>query len=133
VFVLDRVMRLSVRWMAPETLSGIRKVFSERTDVWAFAVTCWEVYMYGRMPFKSLKTEVARDQIMQGKARLTSRPPTTCPTPVWDVLVRCWDYSPKQRPSFKGASNEGNSREHFGAHLPELGANPVPHDLNPRL
>lgn len=63
--------------------------------------------MYGRMPFKSLKTEVARDQIMQGKARLTSRPPTTCPKDMWAVLVRCWDYDPRQRPSFKGENRKG--------------------------
>ena len=44
-FVLQTVMRLSVRWMAPETLANFRKVFSERTDIWAYAVTCWEIFM----------------------------------------------------------------------------------------
>eukprot|EP00045_Choanoeca_perplexa_P009819 m.96017 g.96017 ORF g.96017 m.96017 type:complete len:547 (+) comp15040_c0_seq1:195-1835(+) len=100
VFVLKQVMRLSVRWMAPETLAGLSKIFSERTDVWGFAVTCWEVFMYGRLPFKSLKTEKARDMIMRGRARLTSRPPTTCPKDVWAVLCQCWDYEASNRPLF---------------------------------
>ena len=34
VFILKQVMRMSVRWMAPETLAGLSKIFSERTDVW---------------------------------------------------------------------------------------------------
>ncbi|EDQ90246.1 uncharacterized protein MONBRDRAFT_31987 [Monosiga brevicollis MX1] len=99
-FVLRKVMRLSVRWMAPETLAGLRKVFSERTDVWGYAVTCWEVFMYGRTPFTRLKTEAARDMIMRGRARLTSRPPTTCPKDMWAVLCTCWDYEPGKRPLF---------------------------------
>eukprot|EP00730_Choanoeca_flexa_P017562 TRINITY_DN8474_c0_g1_i1.p1 TRINITY_DN8474_c0_g1~~TRINITY_DN8474_c0_g1_i1.p1 ORF type:complete len:546 (+),score=132.55 TRINITY_DN8474_c0_g1_i1:188-1825(+) len=102
VFILKQVMRLSVRWMAPETLAGLSKVFSERTDVWGFAVTCWEIFMYGRLPFKSLKTEKAREMIMRGRARLTSRPPTTCPKDVWALLTECWHYDADKRPLFKG-------------------------------
>eukprot|EP01147_Barroeca_monosierra_P005050 gene5050-8757_t len=99
-FILQTVMRLSVRWMAPETLSNFRKVFSERTDIWAYAVTCWEFFMYGRLPFKSLTTEVARDMIKAGKARLVSRPPVTCPKNMWVLLSACWDYEPEKRPTF---------------------------------
>jgi len=99
--VLQNVMRLSVRWLAPETMAAKTKIFNEVTEVWSYAVTCWEIFMYGRMPFKSLETEQARDLIMQGKARLTSRPPTTCPKDAWSWLVKCWDYDPSQRPNFK--------------------------------
>eukprot|EP00049_Salpingoeca_infusionum_P016215 m.328808 g.328808 ORF g.328808 m.328808 type:complete len:620 (-) comp16034_c3_seq18:142-2001(-) len=100
VFVLTQVIRLSVRWMAPETLASHRKVFGELTDVWSFAVTCWEVFMYGRMPFRSLKTAEARDLIMAGKACLSSRPVTTCPKPMWALLEECWSYDQPKRPTF---------------------------------
>eukprot|EP00049_Salpingoeca_infusionum_P000592 m.41116 g.41116 ORF g.41116 m.41116 type:complete len:578 (+) comp10516_c0_seq2:129-1862(+) len=106
VFVLTRVMRLSVRWMAPESLANIRKEFGERTDVWSFGVTCWEFFMYGRLPFKSLKTAQARDMIMQGKARLNSRPITTCPKPMWRLMESCWDYDAAARPTFAAMARE---------------------------
>ncbi|EGD81410.1 TK/HMTK protein kinase [Salpingoeca rosetta] len=115
-FVLQTVMRLSVRWMAPETLANFRKVFSECTDIWAYAVTCWEIFMYGRLPFKSLTTEVARDMIREGKARLVSRPPTTCPKDMWALLSQCWDYDPFKRPTFVQMKEEITALEQQRQH-----------------
>eukprot|EP00055_Hartaetosiga_balthica_P005344 m.15527 g.15527 ORF g.15527 m.15527 type:complete len:591 (+) comp4488_c0_seq1:44-1816(+) len=99
-FVMREMMRLSVRWMAPETLFGAKR-FSETTDIWAFAVTCWEIFMYGRLPFKSMKTHEARDMIKSGKATLKNRLPTTCPKPLWAQLITCWNQTPSDRPTFE--------------------------------
>ena len=38
---LDRVSRLPIRYMPPESLSG--KKFYLKSDVWAFGVTMWEL------------------------------------------------------------------------------------------
>jgi serine/threonine protein kinase len=42
-YVLKDRLKLSLRWLAVETFAGSPKVFSEASDVWAFAITMWEV------------------------------------------------------------------------------------------
>ena len=38
-----------VRWMAVESLQKSR--FSEKSDVWSFAVLCWELLTNGQRPY----------------------------------------------------------------------------------
>ncbi|EGD82461.1 TK/HMTK protein kinase [Salpingoeca rosetta] len=59
-------MRLPVRWMAPETLKGKPIYFSERTDIYSFAIFMWEVFTYGQLPFREFKSRDARDKIIAG-------------------------------------------------------------------
>jgi serine/threonine protein kinase len=37
------------RWMSPETLRTAK--FSEKSDVWAFGVTLWEMYSFADLPY----------------------------------------------------------------------------------
>ncbi|KAA3681944.1 proto-oncogene tyrosine-protein kinase ROS [Paragonimus westermani] len=41
--------KLPVRWMSPEAIRD--GLFTSKSDVWAFAVTCWEVMTLGADPF----------------------------------------------------------------------------------
>jgi serine/threonine protein kinase len=41
-----------IRWMPPEALQ--RRRWSEKSDVWAFGVTLWELFNYGCIPFAEL-------------------------------------------------------------------------------
>ena len=41
---LDREARLPIRYMANESLT--KKIFSLKTDVWAFGVAMWEVMTF---------------------------------------------------------------------------------------
>ncbi len=38
-----------VRWMPPEAI--LRRRWSEKSDVWAFAVTVWEMFTHGLVPY----------------------------------------------------------------------------------
>ena len=33
-------------------------------------------------------------------------PPTNCPPPVYDVMEKCWEYEPSNRPTFAKLLNE---------------------------
>ena len=64
---LDRVARLPVRYMPPESLT--LKRFSLKTDVWAFGITMWEIATFGDLPYKSegIEAEGVKDYVLSGK------------------------------------------------------------------
>jgi len=47
--------------LAPETLTN--HSYTSQSDVWAFGVTCWEIFSLGRLPYDELTDE----EYVQGK------------------------------------------------------------------
>eukprot|EP00045_Choanoeca_perplexa_P007881 m.72440 g.72440 ORF g.72440 m.72440 type:complete len:797 (+) comp14262_c0_seq1:22-2412(+) len=90
-------LRLAVRWMAPETLGGKKIYFSEKTDVYSYAVTMWEVFENGVLPFAHLKSRIAKQEIQNG---LILSQPDACPEEVYDVMLQAWEKEADARPTF---------------------------------
>lgn len=44
-------MKLPVAWCAPEAINFLR--FTSASDVWAYGVTLWEMFTYGKMPWEN--------------------------------------------------------------------------------
>ena len=88
------------RWMPPEAIERHR--WSEKSDVWAFAVTLWEMFTHGKVPytFVASDAEVAQ-RVVAGELRL-ERPlqPTECPEGLFAVMKRCWAARAADRPTF---------------------------------
>ena len=61
--------------------------FSEKSDVWSYGVTLWEIYTLGRAPNKSTR---------QVKNGMTLDIPTSIPEPypIRSVMNECWKFEP---------------------------------------
>ncbi|KXZ48810.1 hypothetical protein GPECTOR_25g394 [Gonium pectorale] len=86
-----------VRWSAPEVLRT-GGGWSEKSDVYSYGVTMWEIFSDGAEPYASLSNEEAAAAIVAGE--MLPRP-KNCPHPVYSLMLDCWRPDPAQRPSFR--------------------------------
>ncbi|KAK7945562.1 hypothetical protein WMY93_001290 [Mugilogobius chulae] len=98
----------TLSYMAPEHLESIHTVSTEKSDVYSFAIVVW-VILTGQEPY-------AKHLI-----------PVDTPVEIIDLMKRCWDPEPQQRPTFRGknklfmcfskATKELLSNHHFFVYL----------------
>ncbi|CAI2336779.1 unnamed protein product [Caenorhabditis sp. 36 PRJEB53466] len=67
-FILSATQKIPVKWLAPEVLQTW--TFSTKSDVWAFAVTCWEVYHDGAEPYSNVKNVKLKDNLKNRKGEM---------------------------------------------------------------
>ena len=90
---------LPIRWMASECFNG---KFSEKSDVWAFGVTMWELFTLAqKVPYPHLSDEEVIHNALKREYRQFPSQPTGCPDDVYEIMEQCWNIDMKQRASFK--------------------------------
>ncbi|KAL3871697.1 hypothetical protein ACJMK2_039681 [Sinanodonta woodiana] len=88
--------KFPIKWTAPEGLAFNR--FSTKSDVWAFGVLLWELATYGMSPYPGVDlTEVYH--LLERGYRMER--PQGCPAHVYQLMMRCWQWDPKERPTFQ--------------------------------
>ena len=90
---------LPIRWMATECFSG---KFSEKSDVWAFGVTMWEMFTLAKdLPYPHLSDDEVIQNVLKREYRLLPSRSAVCPEPVYEIMEQCWIVNLKQRVTFE--------------------------------
>jgi len=87
--------RWPVKWYAPECINY--GTFSHASDVWSYGVVLWEMYSYGKQPYKD-KTGAQTVEYIESGHRLPM--PEMATDDVYDIMLKCWQYKPADRPNF---------------------------------
>ena len=77
--------------------------YTTASDVWALGVLCWEAFTLGLTPFDHTDWRRLIDFFQAGK-RLPR--PKQCPAEVYAVMMLCWEFEPKDRPSITTIINK---------------------------
>ena len=87
----------TLRWMAPERLEG--QSVQKSSDVYSFAITAWELYSSGEIPFSMLPDSIIVSLVLD-RERRPSRPARLQSDDLWSIITACWLQDPKGRPIF---------------------------------
>eukprot|EP01116_Phalansterium_solitarium_P019162 TRINITY_DN5270_c0_g2_i1.p1 TRINITY_DN5270_c0_g2~~TRINITY_DN5270_c0_g2_i1.p1 ORF type:complete len:650 (+),score=204.34 TRINITY_DN5270_c0_g2_i1:113-2062(+) len=84
-----------IRWMAPESIRNL--VYSEASDVWSYGVLVWEIVTrkapHAEMSLLELAVKIRDKGVTPGI-------PHDCPPYIQQLLSKCWQFEPENRPSF---------------------------------
>ena len=88
-----------VRWMSFECFYG---KFSQKSDVWAFGVTMWEIFTLAKeQPYNDMSDKQIVEDALRGKNRTTLAKPNMCPLEVYKIMLECWAHKSEQRATFE--------------------------------
>ncbi|KAJ3693478.1 hypothetical protein LUZ60_008958 [Juncus effusus] len=83
------------RWMAPEMIQ--HRPYNQKVDVYSFGIVLWEL-MTGMLPFSNMTAVQAAFAVVNKGVRPTV--PHDCLPALAEVMTRCWDANPDNRPTF---------------------------------
>ncbi|XP_032386933.1 mitogen-activated protein kinase kinase kinase 20 [Etheostoma spectabile] len=83
-------------WMAPEVIQSLP--VSETCDTYSYGVVLWEM-LTREVPFKGFEGLQVAWLVVEKQERLTV--PTSCPASFAELMRKCWQADPKERPQFK--------------------------------
>jgi len=95
-----------IKWMAPECIRD--RLYSFKSDVWAFGVLMWEV-VCREEPFLKMNTLDVAMGVCFNNMRL--KIPENCNPLFAKIMKECWESDPENRPSFKQIYSEFNWKE----------------------
>ncbi|KAF6104765.1 MER proto-oncogene, tyrosine kinase [Phyllostomus discolor] len=90
-----RIAKMPVKWIAIESLAD--RVYTSKSDVWAFGVTMWEIATRGMTPYPGIQNHEIYDYLLHGH-RL--KQPEDCLDELYGIMHSCWRTEPLDRPTF---------------------------------
>uniref|UniRef100_A0A914CPQ3 Protein kinase domain-containing protein n=1 Tax=Acrobeloides nanus TaxID=290746 RepID=A0A914CPQ3_9BILA len=88
--------RLPVRWLSIEAI--VEKLFSEKSDVWAFGILMFEVFGLGQDPYAGIPTGNILSFLRSGERMSRPRLATN---EMYELMCRCWEENMEARPKFE--------------------------------
>ncbi|XP_011298706.1 epidermal growth factor receptor isoform X4 [Fopius arisanus] len=105
--------KMPIKWLALECIQ--HRVFTHKSDVWAFGVTIWEILTYGGRPYEQIPARNVPELLEKGD-RLPQ--PKICSIDVYMIMVSCWFLDTESRPCFRElADNFGKMSRDPGRYL----------------
>ena len=69
------------------TSTSIGRLFSHKSDVWAYGVTLWEFFVYGfEKPYGKVDLQTVKDLVIRGRRLMQ---PATCSPDLYTQLLKC--------------------------------------------
>ncbi|KFQ14003.1 hypothetical protein N330_11386, partial [Leptosomus discolor] len=90
-----RIAKMPVKWIAIESLAD--RVYTTKSDVWAFGVTMWEIATRGMTPYPGVQNHEIYEYLFHGQ-RL--KKPEDCLDELYEIMFACWRADPATRPTF---------------------------------
>ncbi|KFP05586.1 Tyrosine-protein kinase Mer, partial [Calypte anna] len=90
-----RIAKMPVKWIALESLAD--RVYTTKSDVWAFGVTMWEISTRGMTPYPGVQNHEIYEYLLHGQ-RL--KKPEGCLDELYGMMSACWRADPAARPTF---------------------------------
>ncbi|KAF7654204.1 hypothetical protein LDENG_00072820 [Lucifuga dentata] len=95
----------TLSYMAPEHLESIHIPSTEKSDVYSFAIVVW-VILTGKEPYENARSEDQMSHcICNGNRPAEHLIPDDTPKEIIELMKRCWEADPQQRPTFKESYN----------------------------
>ncbi|XP_050360922.1 epidermal growth factor receptor isoform X1 [Nymphalis io] len=88
--------KMPIKWLALECVQ--HRIFTHKSDVWAFGVTIWEILSYGARPYANISARNVPELIENG---LKLPQPSICTLDIYCIMVSCWMLDADSRPTFK--------------------------------
>ncbi|KAI5640359.1 protein tyrosine kinase domain-containing protein [Phthorimaea operculella] len=88
--------KMPIKWLALECIQ--HRIFTHKSDVWAFGVTIWEILSYGARPYENISARNVPELIENGH-KLPQ--PSICTLDIYCIMIRCWMLDADSRPTFK--------------------------------
>ncbi|GCB77807.1 hypothetical protein scyTo_0016746, partial [Scyliorhinus torazame] len=96
------------KWTAPEAIEFGR--FSVKSDVWSFGVLLYEIVTHGKTPYPGMEN---REVVSMVSKDYRMPCPDGCPEKLYEVMLRCWNSTAQNRPSFKALVQTLVSLNHY--------------------
>ena len=96
--------KMPIKWLALECIRN--RIFTHKSDVWAFGVTVWEILTYGEKPYENIPVRELPDLLEKGERLCQPLYPVQCSLDVYMILVKCWQEHPEARPNFTDLAKE---------------------------
>jgi len=94
--ITDGKTALAWAWLAPESL--LNSQFSQKSDVWMFGVTVWEILTKGKEPHVFLGSdEELKSQLLRGRMPFKVPEDSKVPSRAESLLNMCFKYSIQER------------------------------------
>ncbi|CAH0547387.1 unnamed protein product [Brassicogethes aeneus] len=88
--------KMPIKWLALECIQ--HRIFTHKSDVWAFGVTVWELLTFGGRPYENVPARDVPELLEKGE-RLPQ--PTVASIDVYMIMIKCWMLDAESRPCFK--------------------------------